>query len=218
MFRFMKLLYSTLCGAIVSVFLWSLLWFAILRPILRLEDGFFIFSTLAFILMITGGYYGHNLIYSKPNSNKTASRKKVMSIINFSLGSLIVILFVYLIWGLFPHNDLEVSDCKNTQNVKIMSSSEFYATYLTRNCGATTYYSEHILVDNTEVFSAQIRTDTRPPLKIEWIDDTLFVSLVSDSITDIRVLKKKESAYTPLNGSVTVKYSEAINNAKRYRD
>lgn len=219
MLRFIKLFYSTFCGALIFVFIWSLVWFIILRPIFRFEDGFFAFLIFAAIAFILGGYIGHSLAYTQSKIKISAEKRKIYSIINFSLGILLLSPFVYLLWSMFAFSLLITAPCDNKQNTRIMSSHEFYATYYTRNCGATTYFSEHILVDNTEVLSAQIRTNIRPPLKIEWLDyNTLFVSLASSSISDIKVFRKKESTYTPFNGSVTIKYSDAINNAKSSGD
>ncbi len=145
--------------------------------------------------------------------------KKHKKLIFWIIGILALIILIPIIWLVVAFHTLVSAPCDDVKNSEIMSSNEFHASYYTRNCGATTYYSEHVAIDGKDVFIAEIRTNTRPPLKIEWLNyNTLSVTLASTSINDIRVFKSEKSINIFTNGSAYIQYDPRIENGTSSRD
>jgi hypothetical protein len=207
----LKLLYSIFCGALICSFIALMLWLFVARWILGVEELTKIFIILEIACIVLGGYVGCRLMSEKPVLHMDDTEKKHFRIANFSLGTILIIPLLYLGWGMFAFSVLTSGPCDEMLNTKTKSSYEFIASYKTRNCGATTYYSEHVDVDGEPVFGATIRSNVRPPLKIEWKDyNTLYISLASSTIDSVDVFRMKEAAYNPWNGKVRILYSEDI--------
>ena len=213
--NFIKNVYSAICGFLISCSTWTILWFFVIRRLFGLEDGFGYYLTFLIPIILIGIYYGFILSSQKEVSRISTRAKKVLFIVNITIGSILLLPLIFILYWSFAMSVLFSSPCGSIQHSKIMSSIEFYATYVTKNCGATTYFTEEVSVDNTDVFRAQIRSNVEIPLKIEWIDfNTLFISLASKDIKDVCIFKLKTSSYTPLNGNVAIKYDPSITNAK----